>query len=648
MFGQKTAFGSPSFGSGSFLFGFGTPTTQSTGLFGSNPTTTSGGLFGSSPATPSGGLFGSSNGTCCFSARQNFWSDNFVVVWHNSIQCRLKGRFLGTSTGGMFGQSTTTTGSSLFGSAQPPAGTTVKFEPVVGSDTMLRNSIQTNITTKHQCITSMKHYEGKSLEELRVEDYLANRKGPQQAGSLGFGVSSQPQNRSLFGSTSTAATGTSVFGQTQDKPLFGSSSFGSTQPSTGLFGQPTTTQSTSLFGQNTTTSTSAFSFTNPTTTGGGLFGQSQPQQTVPGYILSFFYSPFGVAASTAPTSSGSLFGGSTGGGLFGNKPAGTTTSSLFPSFGPSTTTTFGGGLWNVNVSFFKKNEKSLFPFRAAAVAVQFFSKPTEAVVRHLRSGPISRMTSTPKPSLLPTNEAPPPPLTTSVILEESTTAMERESEKFQSRHGIPLSNRRKDHLGIVCKRAGYYCDPSLEELEEMIGDDGYCVVSNFTVGRENYGSVMWFGPLNVTGLNLDRLVHFDHKEVTVYPDGEVKPPVGEELNRRARIVLERVWPIDKSTLEPITFRNRLEKACARMEAKFVDYDSSRGIWTFEVDHFSKYGLVDEESSEEEEEVVYGAAAEVGDETYQQDDSIGLLRRSGVHDDQLVGDEYACKRLLYFS
>lgn len=67
-----------------------------------------------------------------------------------------------------------------FGQAAPN-GTTVKFNPPTSQDTMVKNGVSTNINTRHQCITAMKEYQSKSLEELRVEDYLANRKGKQTA-----------------------------------------------------------------------------------------------------------------------------------------------------------------------------------------------------------------------------------------------------------------------------------------------------------------------------------------------------------------------------------------------------------------------------------------------------------------------------------
>ena len=57
------------------------------------------------------------------------------------------------------------------------SGTTVKFNAPTGTDTMVKNNTQQHINTRFMCIVTMKEYETKSLEELRMEDYAANRKG---------------------------------------------------------------------------------------------------------------------------------------------------------------------------------------------------------------------------------------------------------------------------------------------------------------------------------------------------------------------------------------------------------------------------------------------------------------------------------------
>uniref|UniRef100_A0A803SV61 Nuclear pore complex protein Nup98-Nup96 n=1 Tax=Anolis carolinensis TaxID=28377 RepID=A0A803SV61_ANOCA len=274
------AFGTSAFGSNNNTGGlFGSAQTKPGGLFGSSTfsqpatsSTSTGFGFGTSTGT-STGLFGTaSTGGGLFSSQNNAFAQNKPVGFGN----------FGTSTssGGLFGTTNTTsnpfggTSGSLFGSASftaVPTGTTIKFNPPTGTDTMVKSGVSTNISTKHQCITAMKEYESKSLEELRLEDYQANRKGPTNP----VGAVAAP---GLFGSspaTSSAATG--LFGSSTTNTGFSygpnKTGFGATAPGPfgemGLFGQPQQ-QTTSLFnkpfGQITTANT-GFSFGNTSTLG---------------------------------------------------------------------------------------------------------------------------------------------------------------------------------------------------------------------------------------------------------------------------------------------------------------------------------------------------------------------------------------------
>ncbi|BES93176.1 Nuclear pore complex protein nup98 [Nesidiocoris tenuis] len=160
---------------------------------------------------------------------------------------------------------------------------------------------------------------------------------------------------------------------------------------------------------------------------------------------------------------------------------------------------------------------------------------------------------------------------------------------------------------IVLRRAGYYTIPSLNELASLVAPDGSCVVDNFTVGRLNYGNVFFPESFDVAGLNLDEIVHFRLKEVVIYPDDETKPPLGTGLNRRAQVTLDRVWPTDKSTRQPITdpariaaldFESKLIRASGKAGTRFVEYRPQTGSWVFKVDHFSKYGLAESDDEDQ--------------------------------------------------
>ncbi|XP_008948136.1 PREDICTED: nuclear pore complex protein Nup98-Nup96, partial [Merops nubicus] len=380
-FGQSAGFGTTSGGAfGTSAFGsnnntgslFGTTQTKPGGLFGSttfnqpatSSTSTSFG-FGTSTGT-SNSLFGTTSTGGGLFSQNNAFAQNKPAGFGN----------FGTSTssGGLFGTTNTTsnpfgsTSGSLFGPTSfttAPTGTTIKFNPPTGTDTMVKSGVSTNINTKHQCITAMKEYESKSLEELRLEDYQANRKGP--SNPVGAGATA-----SLFGaSTATSSTATGLFGSTTNtsfsygpnKTAFGTSTTGfGTGTTGGLFGQPS--QTTSLFnkpfGQPTTTQNTGFSFGNtplgqPNTNTMGLFGVTQPSQTG------------GLFGTTANTNAGTGFGTGTGlfgqpntgfgvgsSTLFGNKPAGfgTATTSA-PSFGTTTSSgLFGFGANTAGNSLF--------------------------------------------------------------------------------------------------------------------------------------------------------------------------------------------------------------------------------------------------------------------------------------------------------
>uniref|UniRef100_A0A8C9Y7D9 Nuclear pore complex protein Nup98-Nup96 n=1 Tax=Sander lucioperca TaxID=283035 RepID=A0A8C9Y7D9_SANLU len=183
------------------------------------------------------------------------------------------------------------------------------------------------------------------------------------------------------------------------------------------------------------------------------------------------------------------------------------------------------------------------------------------------------------------------------------------------RNGLEVSSQSQINVfsvswfsGIVLNRVGYYTIPSMEDLAEMVDENGKCVVDNFTIGRKGYGSIFFPGEVNVTGLNLDEIVHFRRKEVIVYPDDKTKPPQGEGLNRRAEVTLDGVWPNDKTActqirsperLTEMNYEGRLEKASRKQGARFLEYRTETGSWVFEVAHFSKYGLQD---SDEEDDV----------------------------------------------
>lgn len=149
--------------------------------------------------------------------------------------------------------------------------------------------------------------------------------------------------------------------------------------------------------------------------------------------------------------------------------------------------------------------------------------------------------------------------------------------------------------------------PSLDELIKFISEDGTCVVKGFTVGRVGYGSVYFPDAFDVSNLNLDEFVYFRHKEINIYPDDSKKPPLGQGLNRKAQVTLDKVWPMDKkakqvvsdvNSLTKMDYAGRLRRLCEKQNTRFVEYRPDTGSWVFKVEHFSKYGHRDSDEEDD--------------------------------------------------
>ena len=153
----------------------------------------------------------------------------------------------------------------------------------------------------------------------------------------------------------------------------------------------------------------------------------------------------------------------------------------------------------------------------------------------------------------------------------------------------------------------YWMQPSRAELSRLSRDQLKQVV-DFTVGRQNCGSVTFNGPVDLTGLDLDNLfsnvVDIGLRKITVYPEESVKPARGKGLNVPSTLRIENSWPRgrDKKSNSPVTSGPLFDKHIDRLQkvgdTEFVNYETETGTWVFKVAHFTTYGLdYDEEEGE---------------------------------------------------
>lgn len=158
------------------------------------------------------------------------------------------------------------------------------------------------------------------------------------------------------------------------------------------------------------------------------------------------------------------------------------------------------------------------------------------------------------------------------------------------------------------RRTDYYTEPPIKELAaKERAEPGFCRhVKDFVVGRHGYGSIKFLGETDVRRLDLESLVQFNNREVVVYMDDSKKPPVGQGLNKPAEVTLLNIKCFDKKTGNQYTEGPRIEKYKEMLKrkaedqgAEFVSYDPIKGEWKFRVEHFSWYGLHNDDEDDED-------------------------------------------------
>lgn len=155
---------------------------------------------------------------------------------------------------------------------------------------------------------------------------------------------------------------------------------------------------------------------------------------------------------------------------------------------------------------------------------------------------------------------------------------------------------------------GYFCSPSLKDLSQLTLPQLSEVV-NFIVGRVDHGQIAYQFPVNLSQLfercDMDinlvakelfgKIIKIDNAVIRVYDDEDLESPgMGFELNVPATITVK----------APPKKNHTVEQHIKRLQnftgMTFVTYDPITYNWTFNVKHFSVWGLIEDSEDENDE------------------------------------------------
>ena len=116
---------------------------------------------------------------------------------------------------------------------------------------------------------------------------------------------------------------------------------------------------------------------------------------------------------------------------------------------------------------------------------------------------VDPIATAPVPSLPPPHDSPPHDLPPHDPSPRGLPSHDPLARNPLSRGSISTIEEARS-CGIVLSDPSYYTVPPLDECDDLTSD-GACVVTNFTIGHQDYGEIYFPGSTDIFGLNLDKI-----------------------------------------------------------------------------------------------------------------------------------------------
>ena len=154
----------------------------------------------------------------------------------------------------------------------------------------------------------------------------------------------------------------------------------------------------------------------------------------------------------------------------------------------------------------------------------------------------------------------------------------------------PIEEPKVSTAAPLLTKPGYVISPSLAELQTM-SEEELSRVEHVSICVEEVGKVEWEEPVDLRGLDLDKLVCIERvngcSQIEILqPEGEddvVNMKEGEGINHKAKLSFYNVFP--KATADKQKFIEFVKRKSESIGTHFVSYDVVTGVWVVRVEHF---------------------------------------------------------------